>query len=128
MPSGRDLLVAELLILPWPAAAQEAPTDATQPEQLPPVVVVETTPVPALGTPIAKYPGNVQSITATEIQDQNPLDISSLLNRNVGSVTNARYATAGALNWNAFADPISVQRFLAPGTPIGGWGGIKVRF
>ena len=86
MPSGRDLLVAAMLILPSPAAAQEAPTGATQPEQLPPVVVVETTPVPALGTPIAKYPGNVQSITATEIEDQNPLDISGLLNRNVGSV------------------------------------------
>ena len=38
------------------------------------------------------------------------------------------YATAGALNWNAFADPISVQRFVAPGAPIGGWAGVKVRF
>jgi iron complex outermembrane receptor protein len=46
----------------------------------------------------------------------------------VDNVTNARYATTGALNWNAFADPISVQRFLAPGAPIGGWGGVKVRF
>ena len=36
--------------------------------------------------------------------------------------------TAGALNWNAFADPISVQRFVAPGAPIGGWAGVKVRF
>jgi iron complex outermembrane receptor protein len=26
----------------------------------------------------------------------------------VDNVTNARYATAGALGWNAFADPISV--------------------
>lgn len=41
----------------------------------------------------------------------------------VDNVSNARYATAGALNWNAFADPISVQRFLAPSAPIGGWGG-----
>jgi len=46
----------------------------------------------------------------------------------IDNVTNANYATAGALNFNAFADPISVQRFLAPGAPIGGWGGIKVRF
>jgi hypothetical protein len=43
-------------------------------------------------------------------------------------VTNARYATAGALNWNAFADPISVPRFLASGAPIGSRGGVKVRF
>ena len=46
----------------------------------------------------------------------------------VDNATNAKYATGGALNWNAFADPISVQRFLAPGAPIGGWGGVKIRF
>jgi outer membrane receptor protein involved in Fe transport len=46
----------------------------------------------------------------------------------VDNATNASYATAGALNWNAFADPIAVQRFLAPGAPIGGWGGVKIRF
>ena len=46
----------------------------------------------------------------------------------IDNVTNANYATAGALNWNAFADPIAVQRFVAPGAPIGGWAGVKVRF
>src|SRR5262245_4776785 len=46
----------------------------------------------------------------------------------IDNVTNANYATAGALNWNAFADPINVQRFVAPGAPIGGWAGVKVRF
>jgi outer membrane receptor protein involved in Fe transport len=46
----------------------------------------------------------------------------------VDNATNANYATAGALNWNAFADPIDVQRFVAPGAPIGGWVGMKVRF
>ena len=46
----------------------------------------------------------------------------------IDNATNASYATAGALNWNGFADPISVQRFVAPGAPIGGWAGVKVRF
>ena len=46
----------------------------------------------------------------------------------VDNATNASYATGGALNWNAFSDPIGVQRFVAPGAPIGGWGGVKVRF
>ena len=46
----------------------------------------------------------------------------------VDNVTNAHYATAGALNFNAFADPIAVERFVAPGAPIGGWVGAKVRF
>jgi outer membrane receptor protein involved in Fe transport len=46
----------------------------------------------------------------------------------VDNVTNAQYATAGAVNWNAFADPIAVQRFVAPGPPIAGWAGVKLRF
>ena len=43
-------------------------------------------------------------------------------------MTNAEYETAGALNFNAFANPIAVERFLAPGPPIGGWAGVKVSF
>jgi outer membrane receptor protein involved in Fe transport len=46
----------------------------------------------------------------------------------IDNVTNAHYSTAGALNFNAFADPIAVEKFVAPGAPIAGWGGIKVRF
>jgi len=46
----------------------------------------------------------------------------------VDNVTNAHYATAGALNFNAFANPIAVERFVAPGAPIAGWVGAKVRF
>ena len=46
----------------------------------------------------------------------------------VDNVTNARYSTAGALNFNAFAAPIAVERFVAPGAPIAGWVGAKVRF
>lgn len=46
----------------------------------------------------------------------------------VDNATNANYATAGALNFNGFADPINVQRFVAPGAPIGGWGGVRVKF
>jgi iron complex outermembrane recepter protein len=46
----------------------------------------------------------------------------------VDNVTNAHYSTAGALNFNAFADPIAVERFVAPGAPIAGWVGAKVRF
>jgi outer membrane receptor protein involved in Fe transport len=46
----------------------------------------------------------------------------------VDNVTNAHYATTGALNFNAFASPIAVERFVAPGAPIAGWVGAKVSF
>jgi outer membrane receptor protein involved in Fe transport len=44
------------------------------------------------------------------------------------NVTNTRYATEGALNFNAFANPIAVERFVAPGAPIAGWLGARVHF
>jgi outer membrane receptor protein involved in Fe transport len=46
----------------------------------------------------------------------------------VDNVTDTEYATAGALNWNAFANPIAVERFAAPGPPISGWVGVRVQF
>jgi outer membrane receptor protein involved in Fe transport len=46
----------------------------------------------------------------------------------VDNVANADYATTGALNFNAFASPIAVERFVAPGSPIAGWAGVRVRF
>jgi hypothetical protein len=39
----------------------------------------------------------------------------------VDNATDAHYATGGALNFNAFGNPIAVERFVAPGAPIGGW-------
>ncbi|HEX7784663.1 MAG TPA: TonB-dependent receptor, partial [Methylomirabilota bacterium] len=46
----------------------------------------------------------------------------------VDNATNARYVTGGAVNFNAFANPIAAQRFVAPGSPIGAWGGARVSF
>jgi iron complex outermembrane receptor protein len=46
----------------------------------------------------------------------------------VDNVTDAEYETAGALNFNAFADPVAVERFVAPGAPIAGFAGVRVRF
>jgi hypothetical protein len=38
------------------------------------------------------------------------------------------YETGGARNFNAFGNPIAVERFVAPGAPIAGWGGVRVSF
>jgi iron complex outermembrane recepter protein len=46
----------------------------------------------------------------------------------VDNATNAEYETVGALNFNAFASPIAVERFVAPGAPIGGWAGVRLSF
>ena len=46
----------------------------------------------------------------------------------IDNVTNTEYETAGALNFNAFATPIAVERFVAPGAPFAGWVGVRANF
>ena len=105
-----------LVLVAWPAAAQELPSDATSPVQLPPVVVIGSTPVPALGIPIEKYAGNVQSIPAEAIDNQNLLDISDTLYRNFGSVN------ISSNQGNPWQNDLTYRGFLASplaGSPIG---------
>ena len=107
------LLAALILLLrASPASAQSPPADALKLEQLPPVVVLDSTPVPALGTPIEKYAGNVQSIPAREIENQNRLDISDMLSRNLGSVN------INSNQGNPWQNDLTYRGFLA--SPLAG--------
>ncbi len=105
-----------LLVAAWPAAAQEAPGTATEPMRLPPVLIVGDTPVPALGTPIEKYAGNVQSITTKEMENQNGLSLPDTLYRNIGSVN------ITGNQGNPWQNDLTYRGFLASpltGSPIG---------
>ena len=104
-----------LLLAAPPALAQSPPPDAPL-EQLPPVVVIDSTPVPALGTPIDKYAGNVQTMPAQTIDNQNLLDVSELLYRNFGSVNVANN------QGNPWQSDLTYRGFLASplaGSPVG---------
>ncbi|MGH8646972.1 MAG: TonB-dependent receptor domain-containing protein, partial [Gammaproteobacteria bacterium] len=46
----------------------------------------------------------------------------------VDNVFDTDYEAGGTRNFNGFADPIAVERFLAPGAPRAGWVGVKLRF
>ncbi len=46
----------------------------------------------------------------------------------VDNVFDSDYEAGGTQNFNGFADPIAVERFLAPGAPRAGWVGVKLRF
>ena len=116
MPAGSAGHLLILVLAAWPAAAQEAPSDAAKPVQLPPVVVIGSTPVPALGTPIEKYAGNVQSISAETIDNQNLLNLSDTLYRNFGSVN------INGNQGNPWQNDLTYRGFLASplaGSPIG---------
>ena len=101
---------------PSPPRAEQAPADAEETVQLPTVVVIGSTPLPALGIPIEKYAGNVQSIPAKTIENQNLLDMSDTLYRHLGS------ANILSNQGNPFQNDLTYRGFLASpltGSPIG---------
>jgi iron complex outermembrane recepter protein len=111
-----------LLLVISPVAAQDPPTEAEQPDSKPPVVdlppveVIGATPVPALGIPIEKYPGNVQSVTPEDIANQNLGDLSDTLYRRLGPVN------INATQSNPWQNDVTYRGFLASpltGSPIG---------
>ena len=110
------LLAALVLALAATAEAQSPPAAAAPIERLPPVVVIDSTPVPALGTPIDKYPGNVQSVPAGDIERQHPASFADALYRAFGSVN------VNANQGNPWQNDLTYRGFLASplaGSPIG---------
>jgi iron complex outermembrane recepter protein len=99
-------LFLTLILLPAAGTAEEQDNPVTELE-LPTVEVIGTTPLPALGTPLEKVPANVRSITAEEIEAQNPTDLSEMLYRNIPSIH------LNAVQNNPFQNDISYRGFLA---------------
>jgi outer membrane receptor protein involved in Fe transport len=114
--------VAVLVLLPAAVArvaAQDSPTQPGTDEPavvLPKVTVIGSTPLPALGTPIEKYAGNVQSITAEDIAKQGSVDLTDTLYRRLGSVN------VNGSQGNPWQNDVTYRGFLASpltGSPIG---------
>jgi iron complex outermembrane receptor protein len=51
------------------------------------VEVVSTTPLPSVGVPLDQVPANVQALSAKSIEEQRSLNVSEVLDQNLGSVT-----------------------------------------
>src|SRR5262245_51633959 len=115
--AGAPALLAALALALAATAEAQSPLPAAAPiERLPPVVVIDSTPVPALGTPIDKYAGNVQSVPASEIERQHPASFADALYRSVGSVN------VNANQGNPWQNDLTYRGFLASplaGSPIG---------
>jgi outer membrane receptor protein involved in Fe transport len=110
-----------LLVVSSPAAAQQPPPPETpgspqEPIQLPPVEVIGTTPLPSLGVPLDKYPGNAQRVTSEEIRKQNLANLPEQLFRNLGSVN------MNGAQGNSWQNDLTYRGFLGgprTGSPIG---------
>ena len=105
-----------LLLAAPPALAQSPPPDAPL-EQLPPVVVIDSTPVPALGTPIDKYAGNVQTMPARD--DRQPEPARRLRAR---STATSAPSTSTHNQGNPWQSDLTYRGFLASplaGSPVG---------
>ena len=110
------LAVLRVVLSASPALAQTPPAPAEPIQQLPPVVVIDSTPVPAMGIPVEKYPGNVQSVAPGDIENRNRLDITDTLYRGLGSVN------VNANQGNPWQSDVTYRGFLASplaGSPIG---------
>lgn len=95
-----------------PAPAVGSPT----PLELPAINVVGVTPSSSLGLPLDKVPGNVQSARSEDINRHQALDISSFMNRSLGSVN------INDDQNNTFQPDVTYRGFDASpllGTPIG---------
>ena len=78
--------------------------------------VIGSTPLPALGVPADRYPGNVQSLTSEDLQKRGGADLSDILFRRLGSVN----VTSG--QGNPWQNDLTYRGFLASpltGSPIG---------
>lgn len=104
------------------ASAQDEPAESADREnpaaaiEIPTIEVIGSTPLPALGTPLDQYPGNVQSLSADGIERQNALELSESLARSMGSVN-----INNAQN-NPYQADVTYRGFLASpltGSPIG---------
>jgi iron complex outermembrane recepter protein len=113
--SGLAALMAALLAA-CPAAAQEEPSGPPPVVTLPPVVVIGATPVPALGIPIDKYAGNVQSVRPDDLSERTASDLADALYRRLGSVN------VTSAQGNPWQNDLTYRGFLASpltGSPIG---------
>ncbi len=98
------------------SASAEEPLNPAAAMELPDLDVVGTTPLPGTGLAIEKYAGNVQMVNAEEIDEQNAIDLSEVLFRNIGSVD------INSAQNNPFQNDVNYRGFLASplvGTAIG---------
>src|SRR4029450_12726620 len=88
------LLVSSPVAAQAPPASPERPTgQPEEPVQLPPCQVIGTTPLPSLGIPLEKYPGNAQRVTAEEIKKQSLPNLPEQLFRNLASAQRRAHHT-----------------------------------
>jgi hypothetical protein len=108
------LAALTLMLAIVPVAAQEPPAPTPVPEtppppvvELPGITVFGSTPLPALGTPLDKYPGNVQSLSPDEPWGRNLPDLPESLFRRLGSVN------INNNQGNPFQNDVTYRGFLA---------------
>jgi iron complex outermembrane recepter protein len=110
--------LAGLSATAWAQEAAAPPVAASEAKviQLEPIVVVGTTPLLGIGTPLTKVPANVQTIKGSAIEQQHPNDITDYFERNVVSVD------INEAQGNPYQTDINYRGFTASpllGTPQG---------
>ncbi|MGU7773408.1 TonB-dependent receptor [Burkholderia sp. MR1-5-21] len=101
---------------PAGAAPPAAAVPQTSADTLPAVVVVGTTPLLGIGTPLSKVPANVQTVRAAELDAQHRLTLTDFFAANLQSVT------ISEAQGNPYQTDVNYRGFTASpllGTPQG---------
>ncbi|HET7362155.1 MAG TPA: Plug domain-containing protein, partial [Burkholderiales bacterium] len=99
------ILAAQCLTLALPARAEDQnPATALE---MPAVHVIGIRPVPGLGTPLRDIPSTVQSATARDVQQSQPLDVADYLGRSFAGVH------LGDSEGNLFQQSLTYRGFTA---------------
>ena len=109
----RSSVVLAIATLPALSHAQAAPVPVSPPQY---VEVVGMTPLQSVKTPLSEVPGNVQSATSHQLDQQESLNLGQFLDANLGSVNSSN--SVG----NPFQMDISYRGFTASpilGTAVG---------
>jgi len=100
------LIGAALSLLSPPAALAQLPSPA-EPLSLPTVEVVDTSPLPGLGTPLQDVPANVQIHRSRDLDAQRPTQLVDYLEHNVTGIT------INAAQGNPYQPDVSFRGFTA---------------
>ena len=109
-------LARSLVVLLWGFLPPAFSADAATGLKLPTVEIMGVTPLGGVGVPLAEFPGNAQTLQATDAGEQGVTNLADLLNNNLGSVS-----VSNAVG-NPYQNDVSYRGFQASsllGAPVG---------
>ncbi|MDC9725322.1 MAG: TonB-dependent receptor [Gammaproteobacteria bacterium] len=102
-----SLLIHSAVLLSAVSTTSLANNNSAASMELPTLEVISVTPLPGIGIPVDKYAGNIQTISAEEIENENALDMAEIMFKNIGSID------INSAQNNPYQNDVNYRGFLA---------------